>query len=50
LGLATAILSLAGGLLTSLHRRLEVEGRSVTMVKPNRGNADFNDLLAEVVP
>jgi hypothetical protein len=33
----------------SLCRRLETEGRSVTMIKPNRENADFNDLLAEEV-
>jgi hypothetical protein len=34
---------------SALCRRLEAEGRSVTMIKPNREGADFNDLLVEAV-
>jgi hypothetical protein len=32
----------------ALCRRLEVEGRSVTMIRPNREGDDFNDIVREV--
>jgi putative DNA primase/helicase len=32
----------------ALGERLEAEGRSVTMIRPNREGADFNDVLREV--
>jgi hypothetical protein len=32
----------------TLCERLEAEGRSVTMIRPNREGSDFNDVLREV--